>query len=146
MGVQIEIYGGYGGRNSALSCDTDNVRGCVTHRPRIGFEANRGPIRRTRTDVPGGGAALSLTGVPEQRGIEETPHEYPTLRSFVAVPMSAKLPRLKFNLTKVGNIFVVCLESLETAYSWTHKIFHSARISWDKNLHVISNTLFVINV
>lgn len=53
---------------SALSCDTNNIRGCVTHQPRIGFEAIRGPIWRTRTDRRGRGT-FSHRSSRAQRGI-----------------------------------------------------------------------------
>jgi len=66
------------------SCDTDNISDCVTRR-----EAIRGPIRGTRTDVPGGGAALSLHQLPDVES-SETPARFDprvaSLRTVNSIP------------------------------------------------------------
>lgn len=127
-----------------------NVRDCVTlSTERIDFEAIRDPIRRT--DVPEGGAALSLTSVSEQCKIEEILLQ---ILADILLLVAAVLTddvwqkvvfslHLKFNSFKVEwFIFViVCLERV----AWgAHKTLHFTSVC--KKLYIIFNDFTKITI
>lgn len=130
-------------RNSARSLATRTmyITGCVTRResaPRQ-FEARSEELGLTFPE----GARHFLS--PEfQSSVEsrKPPHEYPrTSLHVLAVPTSGGVasPRLKFNLSKVENIY-----SPSAQNSLAREIFHFARSQdKDKKLHNIPDTLLV---